>query len=207
MQQDLRIRKSRPETDGPERPGLRIAAEKKKMPKGRRRRAANCAPRRFVPLARRGPGDPWRERRCLPSDGCTPTKLFRRECSGVFRFGRERRILSRASRIRMLFSERRKRLREAPEQRTGESWRAWGHAGEDFWTGDAVVSEIRGRRERSKRSSGEDHGNADANFSFAEALQAGENGAGRSAADELKIERAENKRRPKRSTLVATIAP
>src|SRR3982074_539051 len=30
MQQDLGIRKSRPETDGPERPGLRIAAEKKK---------------------------------------------------------------------------------------------------------------------------------------------------------------------------------
>src|SRR5437667_4836708 len=81
--------------------------------------------------------------------------------------------------------------------RTGESWRAWRHAGKDFLTGDTVVSEIGGGRERGEWSGGEDYGNADANFGFAEAPQAGKNGTGRSAADELKIERAKEQKKAK----------
>src|SRR5207245_10240370 len=64
----------------------------KEMRKGRRRRAANCAPKRRGPLARQGPEDPSLERGCLPSDGCTPTMLFPRECLVAFPSGRERRI-------------------------------------------------------------------------------------------------------------------
>src|SRR5205807_5932047 len=86
------------------------------MPRGRRRRAANCAPRRLSPLARPVPAVPSPERQCLPSDGCTRTKPFRRECSGVFQFGRERRIRSKASQLRRLFSERRIRPQAALEQ-------------------------------------------------------------------------------------------
>src|SRR5260370_6246256 len=79
--------------------------------------------------------------------------------------------------------------------RTGEPWRTGGHAGEDLRGGDAVVSKVRGGRKRSKRSGGEDHGDADSDFRFAEPLQAGEKGAGRTAADELKIERTEKKKK------------
>ncbi len=84
---------------------------------------------------------------------------------------------------------------------TGESWRAGRHAGEDFPGGDAVVSKIRSGRKRREGSGGEDHGDADADFRFAEALQAGENGAGRPAADELKIERAEKQKKAEEERL------
>src|SRR5207237_9702247 len=67
------------------------------MPRGRRRPAANCAPRRLSPLARPVPAVPSPERQCLPSEGCTRTKPFRREGSGVFKIGAERGIRSKAS--------------------------------------------------------------------------------------------------------------
>src|SRR6202790_2478169 len=197
MQQDFGIRKSRPETDGPERPGLRIAAEKKEC------REAKEGER---PIAR--PGDLSRLRdegqqsHRQNDDACPVMVVLRpsffggsiRACSslaGDVGFGRER------AGFECFFLSGVNVFGKLLNRRTGESWRAWRHAGKDFLTGDAVVSEIRGGRERGERSGGEDHGNADAYFSFAEALQAGENGAGRSTADELKIERAEKQEKAK----------
>src|SRR5260370_10894447 len=87
-----------------------------KTPKGRKRRAANCAPRRFFPLGQREQAVPSRGRLCLPNGGCTQTRLFRLECSGACRFGREHRIRWRANRPRRLFSARRRRLQVALER-------------------------------------------------------------------------------------------
>src|SRR6267378_8090559 len=147
MQQDFGIRKSRPETNGPERPGLRIAAEKKEC------RKAEEGER---PIARPGDlsrlRDEGQETHGENDDACPVMVVFRpsflgrsvRACSGLagdVGFGRER------AGFECFFLSGVNVFGKLLKRRTGESWRAWGHAGEDFWTGDAVVSEIRGDRE------------------------------------------------------------
>src|SRR6266481_5766826 len=81
-------------------------------------------------------------------------------------------------------------FRQLLYRRAGEPRSLGRHPGDDFRTCDAVAREIRGGRKRRERSGREDYRDADANFRFAEALQAGENGAGGPAPYQLKIERA-----------------
>src|SRR6266404_6334418 len=66
--------------------------EEREMPRGRKRPAANYAPRKLFLPEPRAPTIPSREQRCPPNDGCTRTRLFPRECSGVSQSDRERRI-------------------------------------------------------------------------------------------------------------------
>src|SRR5229473_5813098 len=191
MQKYLRVRKSGPETDRAERPSLRIAAEKQKRRKAEKGERPIARPGDFSRLCNESQQPHRKDDDARPVVVVLGPSLFGGSggaCSGLagnVGFGGER------AHFKSLFLRGVNVFGQLLNGGTGESWRAGRHAGEDFPGGDAVVSKVRSGRKRREGSGGEDHGDADADFRFAEALQAGENGAGRPAADELKIERAE----------------
>src|SRR5258707_1590388 len=75
--------------------------------------------------------------------------------------------------------------------RAQQSWGLWSHTSDDFCSADTIVSEIRRGRKRCERSGSENYRYADADFGFAEALQAGKNGTRGPLSNELKIKRTE----------------
>src|SRR6266481_391772 len=195
MQQHFGIGESRPEPDGAERPGLGIASKKEKCREAKKGERPIARPGNFSCLRRERQQSHRENEDARPVMVVLRPGLFRgsvRACSGLpgnVGFRGERPYFE--SFFLRLISV----LGQLLHGSAGKSWRLRRHAGNNFGAGDAVVNEIRSGRKRRKGSGGENHRDADAKFGFTEALQAGKDGAGRSAAHQLKIERAEKQQK------------
>ena len=73
-----------------------------------------------------------------------------------------------------------------PDQRNADRLRAR----EDVGRRNTILHEIDGGRKGRQGGRGENHGDADADFCFAKAFEAAEDGAGLALTDELEIQRA-----------------
>src|SRR5713226_4348531 len=138
MQQDFGIRESRPETDGPERPSLRIAAEKKKSREAEEGERPIACPGDLSRLRDQGQQSHRQNDDACPVMVVLGPSLFggsvraRSGLAGNVGFGRER------AGFECFFLSGVDVFGELLNGRTGESWRTWRHAGKDFLTGDAV---------------------------------------------------------------------
>src|SRR5580700_11084863 len=87
---------------------------RKEIVRDRERGGASFGPRGNASFGREKREVRWTERSGLPSDGCTPTRTFRRVYWVAFRLGRERTMRTRECRRRMILLRRRKCLQGGP---------------------------------------------------------------------------------------------
>src|SRR3989449_9114912 len=146
MQQDFRIRKSRPEADGAERPSLGIASKKEKCREAEKGKRPIARPGNFSCLGHECQHSHRENEDACPVMVVLGPSFFgggvraRSRFAVDIGFGRER------AKPEGLFLRGESVLRKFLQGGASKSWRLRRHAGDDFGAGDAVMSEIRGRR-------------------------------------------------------------